>query len=224
MSTIELLTTADGSHTLYLPDLKEQYHSLNGALAESNCIYITAGLDFMAKEKDEIRIFEMGFGTGLNALLSLDFAIRNRKMIHYTGIEAFPIDLDLVSKLNYPELLKNKDLLISFQKMHQLHENEERFFDEQFSFKKILGDIRTYAFKNEEYDLIYFDAFAPKIQEDIWSEEVFRKIFLSCSEGGVLLTYSAAGRVKRNLISAGFKIEKLPGPHGKREILRAIKA
>jgi tRNA U34 5-methylaminomethyl-2-thiouridine-forming methyltransferase MnmC len=219
----ELLVTADGSHTLFLPDLKEQYHSVNGAYAESMTIYIEAGLHVAAANKSRLNIFEMGMGTGLNALLSLEYAIKRKTIIHYTCVEAYPLPLPLAESLNHADFVAldgSREYLIA---LHRAEPFRVVPIAECFFLDKRIEDMLVFEPEASFYDVIYFDAFAPKIQEELWSEEVFEKLFYACVPGAILLTYSCAGRVKRNLKAAGFELELLPGPAGKREFIRATK-
>lgn len=213
-------STADGSNTLYIPELKEHYHSTNGARQEALIVYIDAALKQI--QKDEINVFEVGFGTGLNALLTSNYALENRVKINYYSIEAYPISLDLVISLNNTI---NKEEQENYKKIHEATWNTLVEIHPYFEICKIheklnILDISPYLNK---IDCIYFDAFAPSVQEDMWTEDIFNKMYTICSLNGVLSTYCAKGEVRRRMQRAGFTIERLPGPPGKREILRATK-
>ncbi|HON19063.1 MAG TPA: tRNA (5-methylaminomethyl-2-thiouridine)(34)-methyltransferase MnmD [Salinivirgaceae bacterium] len=220
---LELRETSDGSHTLYVPELNETYHSTFGAVQESLHVFIGNGLDFWVKNnpgKTAVSVFEMGFGTGLNALLTYDYAIKNNLELYYAAIEKFPISSEWVDKLNFTKLhdLSRYDQV--FSRMHRCLWNEPFDF-QRFILHKICDDIKTFSF-DRYYDIVFFDAFAPSVVPELWSVDVFRKINEAMNRNGVLTTYSSKGEVKRNLLSAGFSIERLQGPPGKRHMLRAI--
>ncbi len=218
----KIITTADGSKTIYFPDLDENYHSLNGALQESMHIFIKNGIHHFA-EQDSISIFEVGFGTGLNALLTANFAQDAHVKINYHTIEAFPIALEEVEKLDYASLFENRDFKKLALGLHQLPWEEENTVSEFFQFKKKHDKLEDSTLENELYDCVFFDAFAPAIQNELWTPEIFSKIYQSLKVGGLLVTYCAKGQVKRDLKSVGFKVESTPGPPGKREITLAWK-
>jgi len=217
---IEYVITEDGSSSLYLPELDEHYHSSHGALQEARHVFIANGLEGL--KKNTIRVFEMGFGTGLNALLTLDYAIKNDKQIDYHSIEAYPVDQDIVAKLNYVELI-NADLSRQFGAMHQSEWNERIEIESRFLLKKIHQKIEDYSSEQNYFDIVYFDAFGFQAQIEVWDCDILEKMYNSLVQGGMLVTYSARGQFKRDLKSLGFEIESLPGPPGKREMTRAIK-
>ena len=222
MSSIKILLTEDGSHTLQNGALNETYHSTHGAIQESKHIFIEAGLKEIAKSKNEISILEIGFGTGLNAYLTLlenDFL---KKKIIYTTLEAFPVQMEIAVQLNYPQLLLNKATDALFDFFHSCNWNKIIAINSDFSFLKIKKKIEDFIL-TEKYDLIYFDAFSPQTQPELWTKEIFKKLFDTMNDKGILVTYSAKGEVKRNLKAAGFKVVGLIGPIGKREISRAVK-
>lgn len=217
----EIIVTEDGSHTLFVPALNEHYHSAHGALQESRHVYIDAGLKEAQKRFSEIRVLEIGFGTGLNAALTL--LEKNPDMtIYYTAIEAYPLTPEEAAALNYSNLLEMDVAL--FQKLHQTPWDEDftpiapRFF-----LKKICAKLETVHFPESNYNVAYFDAFAPTIQPELWTKEIFEKIFAAMIPDGVLTTYSAKGSVRRAMQEIGFSVERLPAPAGKREMLRARK-
>jgi len=215
----ELRLTDDGSHTLYLQDLDESYHSTFGAIQESLHIFIGQG--FLTLDLPSISILEIGFGTGLNALLTLSEAERRGVEVQYHGIEKYPLDHKEYSSLNYEEFI-NGILPGSLMKLHKAPWEEAIRITENFTLTKELTDISTINPKGP-FDLVYFDAFAPQKQEDLWSEEVFCRISRALKPGGILVTYTSMGIVKRALRSCGFEVKRAPGPPGKRHTLRAIK-
>lgn len=215
----EIKITEDGSHTIYIPELNEHYHSTHGAIQEAIHVYISAGLNF--SEKNPIRILEIGFGTGLNAYLTLVEAENNKRSIVYHSLERYPVDEEHLTVLNYPEQIDfgNKEL---FRKLHQVDWNKTSEISANFELKKINGDLKTIDFK-DKYDLIYFDAFAPDIQPDLWTEEIFKKLYGCTNSNAILVTYCSKGIVKRALRASGFEIKRLAGPPGKHHILRATR-
>lgn len=224
-----LIKTEDGSHSLYVKELNEHYHSIHGAIQESKHVFINAGLKpVLSKEPSVISILEIGLGTGLNALLTFMESEQFTGKINYDAIEAFPIRFELAQELNYPELLSasepnNKTLFRSvFNMLHSCEWEKEIMLSENFSFKKIKKTIKKTELKNT-YDLIYFDAFGPPVQPEMWTEEVFSKIAAATNPNGCLVTYCAKGEVKRTLKKVGFVVESLEGPPGKREMVRGIK-
>ena len=214
----KVILTEDGSPSLIVPELNETYHSIHGAINESVHVFINAGLSQI--NLSEVTVFEMGFGTGINALLSLKFAQERNIKINYITIEKYPLTAAEVYEINlekiFPEF--SKEILL----MHNAENSIEISVNENFTFRKYIADIVDFAFLFN-FDICFYDAFNPDVQPHLWTEEIFKKIFDSMDPGGLLCTYSAKGQVRRNLISAGFLIEKLPGPKGKREITRAVK-
>ena len=215
----ELKITEDGSHTLFVPGIDECYHSTHGAIQESKHIFIEAGLKLC--QKNEIRILEIGFGTGLNAFLTLLEAERSEKEIYYTTLELYPVEIEKALQLNYPEQLAPEKRQ-AFEKMHTAEWNVEISITPFFKLKKLEADF-TGSILKDNYDVIYFDAFSPEKQPEMWSRELFEKIYSHCNQGAVLTTYCAKGIVRRAMQTAGFLVERLPGPPGKREILRGRK-
>lgn len=212
-----LIITSDGSHTIYIPELDEHYHSVHGAIGESKHIFINAGLNYCTNKS--INIFEAGFGTGLNALLTALEIMGSDRKVNYTSIEKYPIDKDTVKSLNHGSILGNEEI---FANLHSSPWNTSVAITENFSLFKINGDLTTFC-PTDTYDIIYFDAFGPDKQPDMWTQDVFTKISGITHPGGILVTYSAKGQVKRNLRDCGFDVLLLPGPPGKRQIIRAIK-
>lgn len=219
MSIPQLIKTNDGSHTLYNEKVGEYYHSTFGAIQESQHIFIAPGLDYAAGKMDQLNVLEIGFGTGLNALLALKWALEHQKVVRYVGIEAFPLDPSLINDLNYASLLGLPEDLL-----HQLHHpSHEVQIRDCFSFSLRYQLFEDVAFTDLHFDVVFFDAFSPDVQPEMWTEKGFERIYRSMKTGGVLTTYSCKGSVKRALKSVGFQIEKLAGPPGKREFIRAQK-
>lgn len=217
---IRIIKTGDGSHTLLVPDLNEHYHSTFGAIQESMHVFIDAGLD-KCKGKQNIAILEMGFGTGLNALLTV--LNMTDASILYHGVEAYPLEKEVLAGLNYPELLSNANAKDVFSKLHDAEWGKKVLINENYHLIKINGKIQEIKLPVNFYELVYFDAFAPDIQPELWAEEIFTKIFHAMKPGGILVTYSAKGLVKQNLRKAGFVVKRLAGPPGKKHMLRAEK-
>lgn len=215
----ELRITEDGSHTLFVPSMDECYHSTHGAVQESRHIFIEAALNQSIKL--EIGILEIGFGTGLNALMTLVEAERSCKRIHYTSLEKYPVVVEKALLLNYPEEIDSKNRE-AFELMHTSAWNEKIQITANFSLSKIETDFTKYEF-SEMYDVVYFDAFSPEKQPEMWTEECFKTLFLHCNAGAILTTYCAKGVVRRAMQAAGFVVERMAGPPGKREILRGLK-
>jgi tRNA U34 5-methylaminomethyl-2-thiouridine-forming methyltransferase MnmC len=217
----QLIITEDGSHTLFVPELDENYHSTHGAIQESQHVFIESGLLYSTKK--EVTILEIGFGTGLNALLSLIAGEKAAKRIHYIGIEKYPLTPDEYANLNYGELLTdegNERLL----QLHQCAWGAAQPITELFTLQKIAGDARLLEWQNLPFfDLIYFDAFAPNKQNDLWNQELFSAIFNHANPGAIFVTYCAKGIVRRDLQAVGFEVERIPGPPGKKEMLRGFK-
>ena len=220
---IELVISEDGSHTLYVPQLDEHYHSTHGAIQESRHIFIEAGLSKAAEEWNEINLLEVGFGTGLNALLTYLKTIHNNLQVNYNAIEAYPLNEDIFNQLNYGHLLEEPEASACFYEICLSEWNQPVRFTPNFKLTKVICLLQEFAFDRGPYNLVYFDAFSPEAQPEMWTEDIFRKLYNKMNPGGLLVTYSCKGSVKRAMKSAGFAIEKLAGPPGKREILRAIK-
>ena len=219
---IKLVLTQDGSHSLFSEQFGEQYHSKYGAIRESRHVFIEAGLFYKLASSDQLDILEIGFGSGLNAFLTfLETEKRSRK-IFYETLEAYPLSPDESARLNYPEQLQAGDKKQYFQAMHDLAWDVSHQITENFSFKKSLKKFEDFDGESM-FDLIYFDAFAPGTQPELWENPVLANICGRLKPGGVFVTYSAKGSVKRNLKSLGLQVENLPGPPGKREMIRAVK-
>lgn len=218
---IRIEQTADGSHTLFVPELNEHYHSIKGALTESEHIFIRTALRHCLRH--DIQILEIGFGTGLNAFLTLLEAEKTQRKIYYTTIERYPLDIELVKKLHYPELISSAHAEL-FYKLHETEWDVPQAVTSHFTLLKIKGDF-THFTTEEKYDVVYYDAFAPEKQPEMWSQTLFDKLFNRMNPDGILTTYCAKGAVRRMLQTSGFHVERLQGPPGgKREILRATAA
>ncbi len=215
MPTVRTVLTADGTVTLQVPELNEHYHSIHGAMQESMHVFIKYGLHAFPEDKD-LHVFEVGFGTGLNALLTRILA--NQKVV-YHAIELYPLSLEIIGELNYAQNETDKN---QFDLIHVIPWNEEREISKNFRLKKIQGDVLIYN-TDTKYDLIYFDAFGPNTQPELWTKEMLAKMYALLNPGGILVTYCAKGEVKRNLKDIGFEVEALPGPPGKREMTRGRK-
>ncbi len=218
-----IITTADGSKTIKILDWDEQYHSVHGAINEANHVFIKHGIKhFRESQKSEnpIRILEVGFGTGLNALLTLQYSDKHSIKIDYTGVEAYPVESIEIKQLNYSKLIGMDSKI--FSEMHQIEWEKTESLSTIFTLTKTRMFFQEIKFE-DHYDLVYFDAFGARVQPELWERSIFDKMYLALRENGVLVTYSAKGSVRRAMISAGFKVERLPGPPGKREMLRASK-
>lgn len=220
---MQLVITGDGSHTLFLPRFNVHYHSTFGAITESVHVYIRNGLDHMVNT-DNISIFEMGFGTGLNALLTAIAAIERGLNITYHAIEKFPIDPETAGKLNYANILSRAACLpcTLFSAMHQASWNKTTMIHPRFYLHKIEGDLLDFT-PDFNFDLIYFDAFAPGKQPDMWTGEIMHRLLMHLNPGGIFTTYCVKGEVRQLLKVNGLSVMKIPGPPGKREILRGVK-
>lgn len=217
-----LLRTADGSLTIHLPEWNEQYHSHHGAIAEARHVFLKMGLDHCKQQFKEgpITILEIGFGTGLNALMTLQEAIHQGISVDYRSLEAFPVTQQEYTQLNYPELLNIEKE--TFLHLHQVAWDQKVRVHPSFELHKIKAKLEDYR-PTEDRKLIYFDAFGPRVQPELWTEKVFSIMHQDLVTGGILVTYSAKGSVRRAMQAVGFQVERLPGPPGKREMLRATK-
>ncbi|KAF2509481.1 tRNA (5-methylaminomethyl-2-thiouridine)(34)-methyltransferase MnmD [Flavobacterium zhairuonense] len=216
----EIIKTLDGSTTIHLEEWNESYHSKHGAIQEAKHVFIKNGLSLF--ENNPVTILEIGFGTGLNAFITFLESERKRQTIDYVGVEAYPVNAEEVLAMNYVAELEALEFDNIFEKMHKSEWNEKSELSRTFSLtkrKQFFDEIDDF----ETFDLIYFDAFGYRVQPELWSEEIFQKMYNSLKPKGVLVTYAARGVVKRNMISVGFTVEKLAGPPGKREMFRAFK-
>jgi tRNA U34 5-methylaminomethyl-2-thiouridine-forming methyltransferase MnmC len=217
----EIVETGDGSKTIRIVDLDENYHSSHGALQEALHVFIKNGL-LEFKEKSQISIFEMGLGTGLNAFLSGIKANELKLKIEYSGVEAFPVSEDEIIALGYAQLVGGENVEL-YKKIHSSSWGKMNEISAFFALKKIKNQLQNLELEKESFDIIYYDAFGPRAQDEMWSVELFKKMYDSLKVGGFLVTYCAKGQVKRNMKEVGFTIEPLPGPPGKREMTRAWK-
>lgn len=219
--SIKIITTEDGSNSLYDEELNETYHSTRGARGESMHVFIKEGLEhWLSKNKtDEIRILEIGLGTGLNAFLTAQFADTNGQKIHFTSLEPFPIESDIYEKLNYSKSRADQQLLMD---IHDTTWEKTVGINTHFELLKIPTKLEDFE-SDASFHLIYFDAFAPSKQPEVWSLENLKKCYSLLEEGGILTTYCAQGQFKRNLAEAGFQVETLQGAMGKKEMVRGVK-
>lgn len=218
MSPLEIIVTGDGSHSLLNKTLNETYHSVHGARRESEHVFIKHGLEyFISDGRKSVSIFEVGFGTGLNALLTTQF--NTAASIEYTSIETAPIEKAIWSKLNYAVTPEEHQV---FEKIHGASWSNRVQISPLFILEKLHTSIHDVAFA-AAFDIVYFDAFAPNKQPDMWTAEVLQKVFDAMRTPGIFVTYCAQGQLKRDLRTVGFKVESLPGPPGKREMTRALK-
>tara|TARA_R110000737_G_scaffold337248_1_gene357341 strand:+ start:264 stop:926 length:663 start_codon:yes stop_codon:yes gene_type:complete len=216
----EIITTGDGSKTIQILDWQEQYHSKHGAIQEAYHVFIHSGLDLFKNQ--DVHILEIGFGTGLNCFITLLESEKRNLKINYTGVEAFPVSVEELNQLNYLEELNSVSLKKDFDLMHSSHWEKDIEISSKFILrkeKKDFKDINTL----EAVDLIYFDAFGARVQPELWTVEIFEIMYKAMKPDGYLVTYSAKGSVRRAMQEVGFLVERLPGPPGKREMLRARK-
>ena len=216
---MKVMLTEDGSHTLYSEQFDEIYHSRHGALSESSHVFIRSGLASI--DRAEINIFEVGFGTGLNAYLTWIYAEAKNIRINYTGIELYPVSPDILSSINYPSLFP--DQRSDFDAIHRTPWGEKVNISPTFTLHKLHQSLLDVSLPHASQDIIYFDAFSPERQPELWSADVFKRMYDMLSIGGILVTYCSKSFVRRNMQEAGFTVEKLQGPRGKREMVRAIK-
>jgi tRNA U34 5-methylaminomethyl-2-thiouridine-forming methyltransferase MnmC len=227
----EVIITSDGSSTIHLPDWDEQYHSKHGAIQEAYHVFIKYGLHHYfdttcisesSKNNLELSILEIGFGTGLNAFITLLESEKLNQKITYNGVEGYPISQEEINQLNYAEQLNTPKSTSLFNEIHNAKWGEKNQITKLFALtkhEKFFNDIDDI----EKYHIIYFDAFGARVQPELWTETIFEKMYNALKPKGVLVTYSAKGSVRRAMIAVGFSVEKLPGPPGKREMLRATK-
>lgn len=218
----KLVKTEDGSHSLFVEALDENYHSIYGAIQEAKHVFIEAGLHYF-KAKAALRILEIGFGTGLNAFVTYLENQTNQQQIDYVGVEAFPVVSSEYNMLNYAKELEADVHQSQFLKLHEVAWEGSQTIDTHFKLTKLETTFEALKIASYHFDIIYFDAFAPSAQPELWSQEIFDKMYAALKPNGILVTYCAKGVVKRTMKAAGFTIEGLPGPKGKREMTRAIK-
>jgi len=221
----QIIITKDGSSTIHIPEWNEQYHSIHGAIQEAKHVFIKHGLHHVIAENNlkHIAILEIGFGTALNAFISLLEAEKLKLNIDYSGIEAYPISMEEISQLNYPDQLNVLDKKDVFNKLHEVSWGFNHEITTNFQLRKEEKDFMKIDNKNT-FNLIYFDAFGARVQPELWTETIFKIMFEALKNKGVLVTYAAKGSVRRAMQSVGFIVERLEGPPGKREMLRATKS
>jgi tRNA U34 5-methylaminomethyl-2-thiouridine-forming methyltransferase MnmC len=223
MSEKKLIITSDGSHTIFLPELNETYHSRHGAIRESEHVFIDKGLGFYAEAgHTEVFIREVGFGTGLNALLAWQYAQEHDIVVMYQSIEAHPLDLEAVHGLNYPSLISGEQVEQMFRQIHDSPWERRITLSDNFMLHKIQTKLQDFEWKDIA-DVCFFDAFAPSKQPEMWEIGVLELVRDALCIGGVFVTYCAKGQLKRDLRQLGFDVESLPGPPGKKEMVRAIR-
>lgn len=217
----KIIITADGSSSIYLPKWEEHYHSKHGAIQEAYHVFIKSGLDLF-KNNSKLAILEIGFGTGLNCFISYLEAKKRKLQIEYEGVEAYPLSVEEIGQLNYVKQLDAENESEIFKKIHNTPWDQKQEISTDFLITK-----RKQFFKDiddkDKFNLIYFDAFGARVQPECWTEEIFKKMYNSLKNNGILVTYSAKGSVRRAMQTVGFSVEKLPGPPGKREMLRGKK-
>ncbi|MDR3273189.1 MAG: tRNA (5-methylaminomethyl-2-thiouridine)(34)-methyltransferase MnmD [Flavobacteriaceae bacterium] len=218
----EIITTLEGTKTLYIPDWDESYHSHHGVLQESLHVFIDNGLNLI--DLPEISILEMGFGTGLNALLTLQKSIEKKLKINYFTLEKYPVTLEEVKKLNYGSILDWSEAEKYFHLIHETAWGHEMKINEFFhltKFKNDFFDLKNLPIQN--IDLVYYDVFGAKAQPELWEVEIFKQIYLKMNVNALLTTYSSKGSARRAMQEAGFEVEKKQGAKGKREMVNALK-
>ena len=221
----EIIKTADGSTTIYLPEWEENYHSKHGAIQEAQHVFLQMGLKHQLERSStkEIKILEIGFGTGLNAFLTLLEAIEQDLRIHYVGVEAYPVKPEELVALNFADNSEKKDASELFKNLHEIAWNREVDITSNFRLNKRQQNF-TEISDQTTFDIVYFDAFGPRVQPELWTEDIFLKMYTALKPSGILVTYSAKGAVRRAMQAVGFEVERLPGPPGKRQMLRATKS
>jgi tRNA U34 5-methylaminomethyl-2-thiouridine-forming methyltransferase MnmC len=222
MSNISIITTSDGSHSLLNKALNETYHSHHGAIQESIHVFIEKGLKYFLERSaySSVNIFEVGFGTGLNALLTLETVSQSSTHVSYTSIETFPLENEIWSQLNYARTAASSDM---FAAIHRADWNSPVQIHPNFELLKMETSLQNLLLQPSFYDLIYFDAFAPNKQPEMWEMPVLEKVVQSMKAGGVFVTYCAKGQLKRDLKTLGLQVETLEGPPGKKEMVRGLK-
>lgn len=223
MADPKLIVTGDGSHSLYLREMNETYHSTHGALTESRHVFLKEGVlwHLSRNTPDKLEILEVGFGTGLNVLMMLDFARAHpEQQIRIVSLEPYPLSEQIYQQLNFADLLENVQKE-DIKSLHRL-QDEEVFQDANFHFQLHVKKVEDLSFEHE-FDLVFFDAFAPNKQSEIWNLPVLQSMHIALKSHGSLVTYCAQGAFKRNLVAAGFEMETLEGPPGKKEMVRGVK-
>ena len=225
----ELQQTADGTYTLFIPEIDEHYHSVNGAITEANHVYIKEallhrlykGASLIIKDNDTVKVLEVGFGTGLNAFLTLVNAVEKNIKTEYVTLELYPLSQDIISKINYGAFVDERYAGL-YMKLHESEWDTPVEIDKNFILTKKNIDLKDFI-SDPVFDVVYFDAFAPDKQPDMWNDEIYKKIVGAMAENGVMTTYCAKGVVRRGFRDAGLTMERIPGPPGKREMIRGSK-
>jgi tRNA U34 5-methylaminomethyl-2-thiouridine-forming methyltransferase MnmC len=220
-NSYELLISGDGSHTIKHALFDAWYHSIHGAIAESEVVFINANLLHPSRiqTRKPIRIFEMGFGTGLNALMTYIACLQNYISVEYHTVEAYPISIDTALTLNYDSILGHKAF---FECIHQADWDMDVVINDHFTIHKYKGLVEEISMP-ESMDAVYYDAFAPSCQESLWKVPILSKMYSCLSQGGILTSYCSQGEFRRQLQACGFNVERIPGPPHKREMIRATK-
>ncbi len=223
---LQLITTSDGSHSLLNTELNETYHSVHGAVRESLHVFIQNGLQFLIDKQNptKIKLLEVGFGTGLNAFLTLHHIFKSTLEIHYVSLEAFPISKEMADQLNYPNDIDFAEAKELFALIHSSTWNQPIRITSNFILEKRETTLQEINLGVKEFDLIYFDAFAPNKQPEMWELPMLNKVAQAMKPDGIFVTYCAKGQLKRDLKFTGLSVEALSGPPGKREMIRAIKS
>lgn len=223
---MKIRLTSDGSHTLYNESLNETYHSTHGAIQESMHVFIAQGFRYMLDIRPGkiIRIFEVGLGTGLNALLTAIESGKHSIQVDYVSIEPYPVPGAVIQELNYLSILDDPSAEAYFDRIHAAKWGAIEILHPHFSFRKIQTSIQSLEGITGHFHVVYFDAFAPGKQPEMWYKDVLARIYDLLESKGVVVTYCAKGQVKRDLADVGFIVESLPGPPGKREMIRGTKS
>ncbi len=214
---MELQKTKTGEYTIYIPGMNETYHSRNGAISESQHVFLQEGLD---RTNGNINILEVGFGTGLNGMLTAQYAEETRRIVFYHTLEPFQVPFDLIKQIGYGKLLNDPEL---FNKLHLAEWETKKKISEYFTLHKTTQKLEYVTLEDNRYECIFFDAFAPKKQPELWNAAIFQKLYNATKPGGILTTYSAASQLKRDLKAAGYKLVHPHGANGKREMTVASK-
>lgn len=218
---VKVIVTEDGSHSLFVPSLNETYHSRHGAVQESQHVFIKNGLEKLLEKTNEVRLLEVGFGTGLNIWLTLKALLNKEVKAHCTTLETFPLEKETYESLNFAND-DSDELKNYFHSIHHAKWNEVISVNHHFLLEKITSSFQDFA-TDRKFNLVYYDAFGPPVQPELWELSIFEKMATLMEEGGILVTYCAKGQVRRNMETSGFSVERLKGPPGKREMLRATK-